>query len=108
MRQVRKLKKLAQLRKNLELPGSSGFRVPKSNVVDEEMQQELNRTSREELLSKLVEKEKRLKESLSFAGRKTGDLTDSGCGNISTKISQIIQNISMFVKGMRQRCTSHQ
>ena len=32
MRQVRKLKKLAQLRKDLELPGS-GFRVPKSNIA---------------------------------------------------------------------------
>ena len=104
MRQVRKLKKLAQLRKGLELPCSSGFRVPKSNVVDEEAQQELNRTSREEMLSKLVEKEKLLKESLNFAGRKTGDLTDSGCRNISTKMSQIFTNISMFVKGMRQRC----
>ena len=78
MRQVRKLKKLAQLRKDLELPGS-GFRIPKSMIVDEEKQQEMNRTSREEMLRKLVEKEIRLKESLSFAGRKTGDLTDSGC-----------------------------
>ena len=34
--------------------------------------------SREEMLIKLEEKEKRLKESLSFAGRKAGDLTDSG------------------------------
>ena len=78
MRQVRKLKKLAQLRKGLELPGS-GFRIPKSNIVDEEMQQEMNRASREEMLRKLVEKENKLKESLTFAGRKAGDLTDSGC-----------------------------
>ena len=34
--------------------------------------------SREEMLIKLEEKEKKLKESLSFAGRKAGDLTDSG------------------------------
>ena len=34
--------------------------------------------SREEMLIKLEEKEKRLKESLSFAGKKAGDLTDSG------------------------------
>ena len=34
--------------------------------------------SREEMLIKLEEKEKRLKESLSFAGRKAGDLTYSG------------------------------
>ena len=81
MRQVRKLKKLAQLRKDLELPGF-GFRIPKSIIVDEEKQQEMNRTSREEMLRKLVEKEIRLKESLSFAGRKTGDLTDSGCRTI--------------------------
>ena len=81
MRQVRKLKKLAQLRKGLELPGV-GFRVPVSNIVDAETQQEMNRASREETLRKLVEKENKLKESLSFAGRKAGDLTDSGCGNI--------------------------
>ena len=82
MRQVRKLKKLAQLRKGLELPGS-GFQVPKSNIVDEETQQELNRSSREEMLRKLVEKENKLKESLTFAGgRKAGDLTDSGWRNI--------------------------
>ena len=77
MRQVRKLKKLAQLRKGLQLPGSE-LRVPKSTAVDEDTQQEINRTSREEMLSKLLAKEKELKESLSFAGRKTGELTDSG------------------------------
>ena len=81
MRQVRKLKKLAQLRKGLELPGV-GFRVPVSNIVDAETQQEMNRASREEMLRKLVERENKLKESLSFAGRKAGDLTDSGCRNI--------------------------
>ena len=86
------------------LPGS-GLRAPRSTEVDEEAQQEINREwrseklvklrrmlvsreemlmlmlmlmSREELLMKLEEKEKRLKESLSFAGRKAGDLTDSG------------------------------
>ena len=81
MRQVRKLKKLAQLRKGLELPGV-GFRVPVSNIVDAATQQEKNRASREETLRKLVERENKLKESLSFAGRKAGDLTDSGCRNI--------------------------
>ena len=81
MRQVRKLKKLAQLRKDLQLP-DFGFRAPKSNIVDEEKQQEVNRASREEILRKVVEREKKLKESLTFAGRKTGDLTDSGCRNI--------------------------
>ena len=81
MRQVRKLKKLAQLRKGLELPGV-GFRVPVSNIVDAETQQEMNRASREEMLRKLVERENKLKESLTLAGKKAGDLTDSGCRNI--------------------------
>ena len=51
---MRKLKKLAQLRKDLQLP-DFGFRAPKSNIVDQEKQQEVNRASREEILRKVVE-----------------------------------------------------
>ena len=95
MRQVRKLKKLAQLRKGLQLPGSE-LRVPKSTAVDEDTQQEMNRTSREEMLSKLLAKEKELKESLSFAGRKTGELTDSGWGrNISIPAQITIKKLKI-------------